>query len=702
MADTGIPRMVRQNMGKEANARPVAINRQVIARGMQGASARAEHAGGGGHLGGGGGGLGRAFGGAGAGAGGEDNFLSGNFQQNPTIRLFNAFPIGGGGLSDVGKKQQADSAAIDRFVSSYQGAKQSGASDKDAFSSAWKANPDGMLAMFHHPTALRSFEGLTAVLGQATGSGAPASKYVPDLAHGTQYQIDPSTGEVIGSKPIPGGAPAAPPARFDPRNVKIGTDGKPYYGTLDAQGNPVMRPMGTGSPGSPAAGGDNVIAGSGSSGSPGSGSPAGGPTFPTPKGAGGQAAPGPLTKYSGDPIPSGGNGKHPLTQGETSYLTNSANFITDLKTVRDYANASGLVQGTVSYIGGKYTGTNDQGAMFAAALNRLGQGVYAQYGIKGSAGAKQIVGTLPTHNEAPSYVASSVTGMIQNAQNELQGNVDIAEQRLGAPLPGTLRQQMETQADVYSLSDQNNASPTWVARNFPNKLSGAQVLELSHNPNIEPSETKGLNQFLDTAQARRQSDAQAAATAPPPKSTTPDYAANPAPQQQPAQQPSQPDQQGQGQGDQSGQPQPKQPGMVAGGALPAVAGSNVGAAPQPPAPEAAPQAPEPSAAGDGGAQPVPGVSVAPDSTLGGQGALGVPAPAPTIATPTAPAPMSGQQSGSGGIGGNGGGLTLTQPGSALATPQAAPAPTVAAAPAPAPAVNPYAAALVDALGGGGT
>jgi hypothetical protein len=716
-----IPYQVREAM--KQNARPVALNRSVIERGQAG-----------GHAGGGvekartpGGGMG-AFGGGGEARGGaaigsgESNFQNGNFDRGPITTIFGMPTANEGALTTAGKQQQADFGAVQAFLGAYGAAKGRGASETDAMHYAVKyAGPDPVAtlsAVMRHSggTPLQSMENFRQFLAQ----GVPQGPQNVGLTKDGQVLQQDAQGNVT-AKDIPGfRAPAAAGTTLNTKDLVpiVGPDGKTTWnavtrgpdGKLTTTAVPApgtLGPNGERNPGAGGSAGDNVIAGGGA----GAGGAAVAPT------KGGAATAGPLTKYSGDPIPTGGSGKHPLTQGEVSYLSNASNYISDLKVARDYANAAGPVSGAVQYVGGKYLGVNDQGAMYAAALNRLDQGVYAQYGIKGSAGAKQLMATLPTHSEASSYVKSSVTQMIAEAQSELQDRADLAEQRTQAPLPGTLRTQLEATTDVYPLSDQNNASPTWVARNYPDKLSGPQAVALSHRADLEPSETAGLNQSLDTQQSRRQADAVAAANAPLPKPATPDYAASPAP------------------------PKPQPGDMTAGGALPGVAGQGAGAAPSAPPADlggANTAGKGPGAAADYAAEtgqqpgtgvpaPLPGGASpnAPQRPLAGQGGPGQSNPAadqdfseggtppapPAVVTPTVPAPLSGQQSGSGGIGGNGGGLAISTPGSAATTPQAAagaalapsPSSTAPASPAATPGgtgINPYAAAVVDAMGSG--
>ena len=586
----------------------------------------------GGLRGGGGSAMARGFG---TGAESGDPVFTGNFEHNPTI-TFGGLPLWGGGLSDRGKEQKAQSEQIQKFLGDYASTVQNGSSQQDAFRSAVQGNGGSAILnqLMMHPTALRSMENLNQFLAQGQPQG-PAYTQVKG-ADGKVYQIarDPGTGQVIGQPEDIGlpGTPAKTPAGKGAQRTSIGPDGTATitHGTV---ANGIFTPGTTGA-GQP----DTETRP---------------PTLGEVKAqqaiAVGKTTPA-LTPYSGDPVPTATSTKHPLTQGETTYLANSGNFISDLKVARDYANAAGPVSGTVSYVGGKYLGLNDQGATYAAALNRLDQGVYAQYGIKGSAGAKQLMATLPTHSEAPSYVKATLTAQISNAAKELQSNVDLAEQRMGMPLPGTLKTQLEQQADVYPLSDQHLASSSWVARNYPDKLTGQQALELSHRTDLEPDAAKGLDSALDTQAARRMQDQRAAAQqAAAQQQTSAQRAADRTAQAQvdsgASTQP--------GSAQQGGQGAPgSQGGLVSGLAAPG------GTAAQP--------ADQTSAGAGTGSQPQ-------------QGSVGSPA-----------APQSGNQDYTSGPDAQGQGASMVQPAPAMAATMApgAAQQAAAAAPAPQPAAQP--------------
>jgi hypothetical protein len=449
------------------------------------------------HAGGAGGGLGlgASFGGSGDGGSG-DPVINGNFEQAKRLRIY-GIPIGEEQLSERGKQQQAQSQQIQKFVGDYGDLVQNGASPKDAFLGAVRSNGGASIltTLAMHPTALRSIDHLTALLSPDTSHDPIYGN--PDPQTGRQPLIDPTNHQITGYAD-------APPGFTPPPGAMIKTDKGLAKLNPDGTVSPVTWSNGQQIPSGPSGGG-GVIAGGGSPGGQQVGLP-----LTAAQQAAAAAANAPKTAYTDEPIPSGGSGKHPLPASEVSYLSNAANYINDLKVARDFADASGPVSGAVGYASGKYFGLNDQGAAYAQALTRLDQGVYAQYGVKGAASTKELMKTLPTHTEAPSYVKASLSGMITEAQSQLQSRSDLAEQRTQAPLPGTLKTQLAG-VDVYPLTAQANASDTWVLRNAPDKLSGQQINNLAHAPQLEPVEVDALNRRLDKEEQTRAADGAKAA-----------------------------------------------------------------------------------------------------------------------------------------------------------------------------------------------
>jgi hypothetical protein len=311
------------------------------------------------------------------------------YEKNPTL-TWGGFPLSGGDLTDTGKEQKQDHDVLRAGTQAYAQMINDGVDEKTAAHQTIRqfGAPFLTAMMLHQDNPLlRQGSFHDAVMGMAQDAG-PQYKQISVGNH--VYNVPQNPDGSIGTPQevkFPGFETNQP--TFDPKRVVKTDKGFGY-----AQDDGTIRPMTWSNGGAP--GGGGVIT---SAGSPSAGSQVGTPLTAAQQKAA-DLANQPLTAYSKDPIPTAAS-KHPITLGQTSYLSNASNFINDLKVVRDYADTSGPVSGMVNYVGGKYLGTNAEGAEYASALNRLDQGVYAQYGIKGSAGAKQCQPTSGTGPFAP-------------------------------------------------------------------------------------------------------------------------------------------------------------------------------------------------------------------------------------------------------------------------------------------------------------
>ena len=452
-----------------------------------------------------GGGVGRGFGASGgsgaAGTGGQP--LYGGFQG--TQETFYGFPIGPERLTAHGQMQQKDAAAVDRFVTAYQQAAGQGMTPQEAFAQTMKANPDGVLALFHHPDALTSFEGLQKVLAGQGGSTAPVYGAV-DAKTGQQVGYDPTTGVALGARTVPGWQAAAQkptaPIKTAQGYAQIGPDGKAHpiqWASSD----------GTGTPG--------LVAGPG------------GQVQPAPSASAGK--PGKVEINPANPY-----GPQASMTARTGGYSQMAQKLWDaapaamaaMQTIRDNIGAvGGLLKEPTGILAGKYLGTDAAAAKVSQAINTLKAASANLNGSPYRTNVQNFLDSVQVGQLAPSYVRTEVDTAASNLRRTVQTSADDESVSHGA-LPLVTAKTLAGMGVIPNgYQDPNNPlfkslSPTaqslWRLRNgFGTVQDGATVAATSDPSTMAASDVSLVQQQRDAwqksqqAQAAQQTAAKAAA-----------------------------------------------------------------------------------------------------------------------------------------------------------------------------------------------
>ena len=470
--------------------------------------------------GGGGSAMARGFG-AGSERESGDPVLSGDFERNRTL-TFLGMPFAGGGLSDRGKEQKAQSEQIQKFLGDYASAVQNGSSQQDAFRSAVQGNGGSAILnqLMMHPTALRSMENLNQFLAQGQPQG-PAYTQVKG-ADGKVYQIarDPGTGQVIGQPEdigLPGTSPK--PTLGNPARDLVKTD--KGYGFLQPDGT--LKPV-TWSNETPGGGGVLTTAGgpSGQAGLPQSGKAA--------------AAPESISD-----IPGVGQQATDVRKG--SYNAQNMRFLRALPQVQQDLSAlvqiapqfAGLGKGALMVKAGQYLGTTQVGEQAAGILNRLTAATPAMAGSNYKAAIENFSKALvDSPNNAPSMIAKNAPIMQANLRNQGQTLADTEALQHGK-FPGAIENDLE-RAGIISSGYQNRAylegkgltGAKWMLDNgFGAQMSTSQLGQIDANWKQMPPSTQQTyggelqRRFQGQQQQAQQSTATAAANAAQPQPTQP-------------------------------------------------------------------------------------------------------------------------------------------------------------------------------------
>ena len=419
----------------------------------------------------GGGGVGRGFGEGSAGAAGTGGQpLYGGFQG--TQETIYGIPIGPERLTTHGQMQQKDAAAVDRFVTTYQAAAAQGMTPQESFAQTMKANPDGLLALFHHPDALTSFEGLQRVLaGNSTGGGgATAPVYGAVGKSGQQIAYDPNTGEALGARNVPGWQAAAQkpsaPIKTADGYAQMGPDGK-------------MHPIQWAE-----SGGGGTTPGLVTSGPSGTVQP------PAPASAGkpGKVNVNPENPYGPQASMTVRSGSY--NQMAQKLWQSAPAAMAAMQTIREnIGQVGGLLKEPVTSWTAQYIGTDAAAAKVMQAVGVLKATSANLNGSPYRTNVQNFLDSVAVGQRAPSYIRGELDTAAQNLRGAVQTSADDESQQHGA-LPLTTAQRLAGMGVIPNgYQDPNNqlfkslspaAQSLWRLRNgFGTVQDGATVAAAS-------------------------------------------------------------------------------------------------------------------------------------------------------------------------------------------------------------------------------